>query len=312
MKNWETLEADENLILSKHYTPGRAGHTIKGVALHHNAGNLNARQIYDVWQTRQASAHYQVDANGHISQHVWDTDTAWALGNWNANLDYISIEHADISSSPWAVSDATLDNGAHLTAAICKHYKLGRPTWNVNVFPHSRFSQTQCPASLAGSQNAAYMARAQQWYDHMTGGSAAPSTNTTTNTNDGGLPMASCMIRNDDTGLIYYWSPESGLTGLTHPDQAKLLELAGVKTVHGNNGCPWWGRAQEITTMVQAHTLAYETAQTAALEALAKNMGANPEDITNAVKTSVEAALKNLSITLTNNAKSDDGSKEAK
>ncbi|PLS23807.1 N-acetylmuramyl-L-alanine amidase, negative regulator of AmpC, AmpD, partial [Bifidobacterium imperatoris] len=102
---------------------------------------------------------------------------------------------------------------------------------------------------------------------------------------------------------IYYWSPESGLTGLTHPDQAKLLELAGVKTVHGNNGCPWWGRAQEITTMVQAHTLAYETAQTAALQAIAKNAGADAEAITAAVKTSVNAALANLSITLTNQAK---------
>ncbi|KFI92417.1 N-acetylmuramyl-L-alanine amidase, negative regulator of AmpC, AmpD [Bifidobacterium saguini DSM 23967] len=303
MKNWETLEADENLILTTHYTPGRAGHAVKGVVLHHNAGNLDARQIYNVWQTRQASAHYQVAADGRISQHVWDADTAWACGDWNANLDYISIEHADISSSPWMVSDATLDNGAHLTAAICKHYGLGRPTWMVNVFPHSRFSSTQCPASLAGSQNAAYMARAQQWYDHMTNGASAPTTtNNTTQQEDIDMSCA-LMIRNDDTGLVYYWSPETGLTGLSHPDQMKVLEAAGVPLMHASKGAPWWMRAQQITDLVQAKTLAYETAQTKALEAIAKNAGADPETITNAVKTSVNAALANLSITLTNQAK---------
>lgn len=26
MKNWDTIEADENMILNTHYTPGRAGH----------------------------------------------------------------------------------------------------------------------------------------------------------------------------------------------------------------------------------------------------------------------------------------------
>lgn len=176
LKNWNTLEADENLILNTHYTPGRSGGSVKYVVVHHNAGNLTAQQIYNVWQTREASAHYQVAADGKISQHVWDSDTAWACGNWDANCNSISVEHADISTSPWTVSDATLDNGAHLVAALCKYYKLGRPQWNVNVFPHSHFSGTQCPASIAGSQNAAYMARAQAWYDKMTGTASAPST----------------------------------------------------------------------------------------------------------------------------------------
>ena len=170
--NYDTLDADENLILGTHYTPGRSGESIQYVVIHHNAGNLTARGIYDVWQTRQASAHYQVDANGHVSQHVWDSDTAWHAGDWGANIRSIGIEHADISTTPWTISDATLEAGAHLTAAICRHYGLGRPTWGVNVFPHSHFSSTECPASLAGSQNARYMARAQAWYDAMAGGTA--------------------------------------------------------------------------------------------------------------------------------------------
>ena len=176
MKSWENLEADENLILSTHMTKGRQGCKVDKIVVHHNAGNLTARQIYNVWQTREASAHYQVAVDGRVSQHVWDTDTAWHTGDWASNLTSIGVEHADISTDPWSISEATLDNGAHLVAALCKHYGLGRPQWGVNVFPHSDFTSTSCPASLAGAQNADYMARAQAWYDKMTGTASAPST----------------------------------------------------------------------------------------------------------------------------------------
>lgn len=176
MKSWENLEADENLILSTHMTKGRQGCKVDKIVVHHNAGNLTARQIYDVWQTREASAHYQVAVDGRVSQHVWDTDIAWHTGDWASNLTSIGVEHADISSSPWMLSEATLDNGAHLVAALCKRYGLGRPQWRVNVFPHSDFTSTSCPASLAGDQNADYMARAQAWYDKMTGTASAPPT----------------------------------------------------------------------------------------------------------------------------------------
>ena len=175
MKNWDTLEADEDLILNTHYTPGRSGRKISKILVHHNAGNLSIAGCYSVWQTREASAHYQVQADGRIGQLVWDSDTAWHAGNWEANLTSIGIEHADISTNPWRVSDATLDNGAHLVAALCRYYGLGRPQWGVNVFPHSAFTGTACPASLYGSQKDAYMAKAQAWYDAMTGGKPAPA-----------------------------------------------------------------------------------------------------------------------------------------
>ena len=176
MKDWNTLEADEVKLLTLHYTPGRNGRKINKVVIHHNAGNLSINGCWQVWQTREASAHYQVDASGRIGQLVYDDDTAWHAGNLEANLTSIGIEHADINTNPWTISDATLDNGAHLVAAICKFYGLGRPEWGKNVFPHSHFSSTACPCSLSGSQNAAYMAKAQEWYDKMTG---ATNTDTT-------------------------------------------------------------------------------------------------------------------------------------
>lgn len=175
MKNWNSLDADINLLLDNHYSKGRQGRAIDKIVLHHNAGNLSVRGCFETWQTRQASAHYQVQSDGLIGQLVWDGDTAWHAGNWEANLTSIGIEHADVSSSPWRISDACLENGAHLVAALCKYYGLGRPEWGRNVYGHNHFSPTECPASIAGNQRAAYMARAGYWYDQMTGNRPAPA-----------------------------------------------------------------------------------------------------------------------------------------
>lgn len=168
MKNWNTLEADLNLLMNKHFTKGRQGRSINKIILHHNDGNLSIQGCWNVWQTRPASAHYQVETSGRIGQLVWDRDTAWHAGNWVANTTSIGIEHADASTHPYRISDACLENGAHLLAALCHYYKLGRPAWGKNIFGHRDFSATECPASIAGSQHAAYMARAIYWYDQMT------------------------------------------------------------------------------------------------------------------------------------------------
>lgn len=175
MRNWETLEADVDLIMDRHYTPGRQGRSIDKIVLHHNAGNLTVEGCHSVWQTREASAHYQVEESGRIGQLVWDADTAWHAGTWEANLTSIGIEHADCSTSPWMIGEATLDNGAHLTAALCRYYGLGRPEYGRNVFFHCDFQATSCPASIAGTQRDAYLSRAGQWYDVMAGTANNPT-----------------------------------------------------------------------------------------------------------------------------------------
>lgn len=173
--NWQALQADENLIMNKHYTPGRGGHAIDKVVVHHNAGKLTTRGCWNVWQTREASAHYQVEESGKIGQLVWDKDTAWHAGNWLANQTSIGIEHANSNVEAGTISPATLEAGAHLVAAVCRYYRLGRPQWGKNVFPHKYFSATGCPGQIAGIQRPAYMERAGYWYDQMTGQKPTPA-----------------------------------------------------------------------------------------------------------------------------------------
>lgn len=230
MKSWENLEADEDLILSTHMTKGRQGCKVDKIVLHHNGGNLTGRGCYDVWQTREASAHYQVAADGRITQLVWDTDTAWHAGDWNANLTSIGVEHADISTDPWMISEATLDNGAHLVAALCKHYGLGRPQWGVNVFPHSHFSATACPASIAGSQNAAYMARAQAYYDSMTGSRpAAESSPTTTDAGKVNVVAGAYVVACDSLNVRS--APSTGATVVASYGREQTVNLDHWGTV---------------------------------------------------------------------------------
>lgn len=172
--DFRNLRADVELYISKHFTPGRCGCRIEFVGIHHTAAvGLTVRGCYGVWQTRPASAHYLVQSDGVIGQLVRDRDTAWALGDFDANCRSVNIEHANNGANPWTVSEACLDSGAHLVAALCHAYGLGRPVWGRNVRPHKAFAATACPGELAGSQRDAYTARAQYYYDLMAAGDAA-------------------------------------------------------------------------------------------------------------------------------------------
>lgn len=174
--DWGNLIADVERIINKNFTPGRAGRKIDKIVVHHNAGTLSIDECYNVWQTRAASAHYQVERGGRIGQIVNDADTAWHAGDWEANLTSIGIEHANDSLSPnWTISEKTLDAGAHLVAAICHFYFLGRPNWGKNVFMHMDFSSTSCPGAVATKQHDAYIMRAQRWYDAMAGVASTPT-----------------------------------------------------------------------------------------------------------------------------------------
>lgn len=224
MKDWETLQPDATYWMRKHYMPGRAGRKIEKIVIHHNAANLSLRQIYDVWQVRQASAHYQVDAAGRVGQYVRLTDTAWAVGG-GMNSSTISIEHANNRFAPaWTVSDATLENGAHLVAALCHHYQLGPPRWGINVFPHQAFYPTACPGALAGSQNAAYMARARYWYEQMVTGRSAPPGRSLNRRSSGLVNNPNSEESEMNTGLYWNEDPKTIIYAICNPDSGFWIQ----------------------------------------------------------------------------------------
>ena len=109
------------------FDTGRGGHSVAYIAIHHEATvGASAERLAAMWSAGGAtSAHYSVDGSGVIAQHVYESDTAYAVGRYVENQRSISIEHANNSTSPWTVAEATLESGAHLTAALLIKYGLG-------------------------------------------------------------------------------------------------------------------------------------------------------------------------------------------
>lgn len=165
--DYHNLIADRNMWIDN-YDAGRGGYALDRIIIHHNAGVAMSHEgVYSAFASNRTSAHYNVDINGTVCQYVRDGDTAWHCPGVNSRS--IGIEHANDggAASGWNVGAATIDAGAHLTAALCRGYGLGRPQWRVNVFPHSDFYATACPASLRDTYAGEYMAKAQQYYDNL-------------------------------------------------------------------------------------------------------------------------------------------------
>ena len=128
-----------------------------------------------MWQTRPASAHYQVEISGTIGQLVNDWDTAWHAANATVNAESIGIEHANCGGpgAGWPISEATIREGGKLAGALCFVYKLGKPRYGVNVFDHRDFHSTSCPHHLAhgGKYDKAWFQAAVTMFNELSAGS---------------------------------------------------------------------------------------------------------------------------------------------
>lgn len=172
MKNWETLDADIVKLMNKNFTTGRGGKEIDCVVLHHNAGVLTVDQIWQVWQTRPASAHYQVQSDGLIGQLVWDDNTAHHAANWDINQRSVGVEVSNLAGGPgWPIAAKALEEAAHLVGAICYVKNIGRPEPGRTVRYHREFTGTSCPLHLApgGKYHDQFIERARHWYAVMNG-----------------------------------------------------------------------------------------------------------------------------------------------
>lgn len=220
MKNWHTLEPDRYKLMNKHYTKGRAGNKVECVVIHHNAGVLSIDQIWDVWQTRQASAHYQVQSDGKIGQLVNDWDTAWHAASQYTNQRSIGIEVSNSAgpNADWPITDTAIREAGRLIAAVCLHYKLGRPVSGDNVRYHREFTGTSCPYHLApgGKYNKALIGEAQRFYDELKAGGAKQD-----NAPKAGTTIAPAPAPKTEGGP---------LMALSHEEQVELL--AKVRDIH--------------------------------------------------------------------------------
>lgn len=135
------------------------------VTLHHNAARLSHQGVLRVWQTRPASAHFDVDSAGAVAQYVKVNEYAWAAGSKEGNQTSIHIEMANKTVAPdWIVADATWQGAARLAGWL--HFKvLGvRPTKST-LYYHYHWSATECAGPYMKKIYAKVLKAAQEAYD---------------------------------------------------------------------------------------------------------------------------------------------------
>lgn len=139
----------------------------KSVTIHHNAGRLSHQGVLDVWKTRPASAHFDVDANGAVAQYVDVNEFAWATGNSTGNQESISIEMCNSGvGGNWPVSETTWKAAARLAGFLFATIIDGTPRpSSSNFHGHSFWNATGCPGPYMQSVWPQMLAEAQKAYD---------------------------------------------------------------------------------------------------------------------------------------------------
>ena len=158
--------------------------TIDYVVFHYTGNSKDtaiANANYFMGANRNASAHYFVDDTS-IYQSVDANDKAWHCGtsgsyyhNSCRNSNSIGIEMC-CTAGNYKVSAKTLENAAQLGAALCRY--LGITDIDKYVLRHYDVTHKKCPAQMAGSDNAEWVAFKKRIKEILAGASASATKDT--------------------------------------------------------------------------------------------------------------------------------------
>jgi len=144
------------------------------VTIHHNGGRLSHEGVLNVWKTRPASAHFDVDGYGNVAQYVEMNEYAWATGSTNGNQQSISIEMCNETvGGNWKVSETTWRSAARLTGWLFAKVIGTRPS-SSNVVPHHYWKSTECAGPYMDGVFSEFVSVAQQAYDFFMDGGSSP------------------------------------------------------------------------------------------------------------------------------------------
>lgn len=145
------------------------------VTLHHNGGRLSHEGVLEVWKTRPASAHLDVDGQGAIAQYVELNEYAWACGSTNGNQRSISIEMANSAlGGSWPVAEVTWREAARLAGWLFAVVIGTRPTAE-NLVAHHHWKPTLCAGSYIDAVMGQILVLANQSYDYFRNPTPSPS-----------------------------------------------------------------------------------------------------------------------------------------
>lgn len=279
-----------------HYT-GRQGYGVTHITLHIMVGYLAGTDSTFANPSSQSSAHYGVGATGEIHQYVAETDGSYSDANYASNCSTISIEHEGGMADGAVCTQACIDASARLCADIARRYgwkKLWHDGLKGNVWLHREIPGT----------------------DHAACPDLAPN----------GLPFQQVIDKANnllegkemaltDEDIMKIWTHKlpngSCVRDCLSPAIQDIFAMHDTGLTNGGwlhklpNGRPARDIISDATSdVIRMHdTLipqltAQITALSAAVDAMAKSLGADPDQIAEAVKKAVADKLDSLHITI--------------
>ena len=279
-----------------HYT-GRQGYGITHITLHIMVGYLAGTDSTFANPSSQSSAHYGVGATGEIHQYVAETDGSYSDANYASNCSTISIEHEGGMADGAVCTQACIDASARLCADIARRHgwkKLWHDGLRGNVWLHREIPGTDHAACPDLAPNGLPF---QQVIDKannlLEGKEMALTDEDVTKIWTHKLPNGACVRDCLSPAIQDIFAMHD--TGLTNGGWLHKLP----------NGRPARDIISDATSdVIRMHdTLipqltAQITALSAAVDAMAKSLGADPDQIAEAVKKAVADKLDSLHITI--------------
>nr|WP_303796147.1 N-acetylmuramoyl-L-alanine amidase [Bifidobacterium catenulatum] len=279
-----------------HYT-GRNGYGVTHITLHIMVGYLAGTDSTFANPSSQSSAHYGVGATGEIHQYVAETDGSYSDANYASNCSTISIEHEGGMADGAVCTQACIDASARLCADIARRYgwkKLWHDGLRGNVWLHREIPGTDHAACPDLAPNGLPF---QQVIDKannlLEGKEMALTDEDVTKIWTHKLPNGACVRDCLSPAIQDIFAMHD--TGLTNGGWVHKLP----------NGRPARDIISDATSdVIRMHdTLipqltAQITALSAAVDAMAKSLGADPDQIAEAVKKAVADKLDSLHITI--------------
>lgn len=279
-----------------HYT-GRNGYGVTHITLHIMVGYLAGTDSTFANPSSQSSAHYGVGATGEIHQYVAETDGSYSDANYASNCSTISIEHEGGMADGAVCTQACIDASARLCADIARRYgwkKLWHDGLRGNVWLHREIPGTDHAACPDLAPNGLPF---QQVIDKannlLEGKEMALTDEDIMKIWTHKLPNGSCVRDCLSPAIQDVFAMHD--TGLTNGGWLHKLP----------NGRPARDIISDATSdVIRMHdTLipqltAQITALSAAVDAMAKSLGADPDQIAEAVKKAVADKLDSLRIVI--------------
>lgn len=279
-----------------HYT-GRQGYGVTHITLHIMVGYLAGTDATFANSASQASAHYGIGSTGEIHQYVSERDGSYSDANYVSNCSTISIEHEGGMSDGAVCTQACIDASARLCADIARRYgwkKLWHDGLKGNVWLHREIPGTDHAACPDLAPNGLpYQQVIDKANNLLEGKEMALTDEDIMKIWTHKLPNGACVRDCLSPAIQDIFAMHD--TGLTNGGWLHKLP----------NGRPARDIISDATSdVIRMHdTLipqltAQITALSAAVDAMAKSLGADPDQIAEAVKKAVADKLDSLHIVI--------------